>query len=315
MTRVLVRKLLRDVRTPLIAVMLLLLAFQCLWCKVTQRISGQLLPFLTGLAEGRKMTKAQLDEQLFTGPSQSIKTLIGGENIDLGRAMDVLSIGYVHPLVQAILCIWGIGRAASAITGEIDRGTMELLLAQPIERRQVVLAHLCVDLITIPLLCLAMWSGTLLGVWLVGPLEVPAEDLARYPDWVRKHVNPDLLRLEPLAFAAALPHAAALVFAVSGITMFLSACGRVRGRVLGLAVLLTLLQFLINLIAQLWPTLDPLRPLTIFYYYQPQEVILKSSWLSDGMVWLRLAVLLSVGTAGYALALRVFCRRDLPAPL
>jgi ABC-2 type transport system permease protein len=72
---------------------------------------------------------------------------MGGESIQLDQVMDMLTIGYVHPLTQTILCIWAIGRASGAIAGEIDRGTMELLLAQPVPRSRVVLAHLAVDLL------------------------------------------------------------------------------------------------------------------------------------------------------------------------
>ena len=52
--------------------------------------------------------------------------------------------------------------------------------------------------------------------------------------------------------------------------------------------------------------------MTIFYYYQPQEIILGKPWLE---VLPALAVLYGVGAAGYALAFWVFTRRDLPAPL
>ena len=47
--------------------------------------------------------------------------------MNLDRAMDMLSIGYVHPLVQTIFCVWAVGRASGALAGELDRGTMELL--------------------------------------------------------------------------------------------------------------------------------------------------------------------------------------------
>src|SRR5206468_3949741 len=40
-------KLLRDLRVPLIVVMVLLCAFQCLWAKITQRIIKELLPEIT----------------------------------------------------------------------------------------------------------------------------------------------------------------------------------------------------------------------------------------------------------------------------
>ena len=131
--------------------------------------------------------------------------------------------------------------------------------------------------------------------------------------------------INPMMFAPALPNVAALIFALSGFTMWLSARGRFRGRVLGVAVFVTLLQFLVNVVGQFWEDVAPLRPLTIFYYYQPQQIILNQRWTVDvGAAWNQgqplfalnvIAVLVAVGVIGYALAFWKFCRRDLPAPL
>ena len=88
--------------------------------------------------------------------------------------MDMLSIGYVHPLMVVTFCVWAIGRAAGAIAGEIDRGTMELLLAQPLARSRLILAHLLLDLVTIPILCLSLWAGNWLGAWIVSPIQIEA---------------------------------------------------------------------------------------------------------------------------------------------
>ena len=60
------------------------------------------------------------------------------------------------------------------MAGELDRGTMELLLAQPLSRPRLILAHFGVDLVVIPLLCLSLWGGTCLGTWLVGPIRPEA---------------------------------------------------------------------------------------------------------------------------------------------
>ena len=318
MTGVLIRKLLRDIRVQLLVVALLLVAFECLWVKITERITGEILPFV-----GVQIPLPKLEDAVFKGPGKIVRTLMGGDSIRLNRAMDVLSIGYVHPLIQTILCIWAIGRASGAIAGEIDRGTMELLLAQPLARFRLLLAHFCVDLLTIPLLCLALWAGTWLGTWLVGPIQVqvPAE-LQELP--VRVDIDPEKLRLFPGAVGPALVNVGALVFAVSGITMWLSAAGRFRSRVLGVAVLVVLLQFLVNLSGQMWDAVAFLRPLTVFYYYQPQQIMLSRVWTVDLSVWNGgrplcavpgAAVLLAVGAVGYLLALWTFSRRDLPAPL
>jgi ABC-2 type transport system permease protein len=89
--------------------------------------------------------------------------------------------------------------------------------------------------------------------------------------------------------------------------------------VMAVAVLITLVQFLVNVIGQLWDTIGPLRQLTIFYYYQPQQIILSNRWTVEvgpaHTAVPMIGVLLAVGVIGYGLALWSFCRRDLPAPL
>lgn len=296
MTRTLFLKLLRDYRISLIVVALLLFLFQLLWSLVAKRVSTEIPQALAPFG----LNMDNIREIVFKGPGKIIQSLLGGETLRLERSMDVLSMAYVHPLTQTILCIWAIGRASGAIAGEIDRGTMELLLAQPLRRSQVIVAHLAIDVVAIPVLCLAMWAGTCVGASLVG--------------FSATHTDPNL-RVELVRFGPALFNVALLVFAASGITMAISAAGRIRGKVMGSAVLLTLVMFLVNVIGQLWGPMEPLRPYTIFYWYEPQPLILQSNWAEQGVVWARLGVLALTGSAGYALAFWVFCRRDLPAPL
>jgi ABC-2 type transport system permease protein len=106
--------------------------------------------------------------------------------------------------------------------------------------------------------------------------------------------------------------------------MWLSALGRYRWRVTGLAVLLALVQFIVNLVGQMWDQASWVRPLSIFYYFRPQQVILYGDWCVTLPEWnnhkalFRLPmplVLYGVGLLGYVLALWTFRRRDLPAPL
>jgi ABC-2 type transport system permease protein len=315
---ILFRKLVRDLRLPFLIVALLMAAFQCLWIKITERISGDLMPQLLWLAAGRGVSAQEVEETIFGGPGKILKTLLGGESISIFRVTDALSIGYVHPLLMIIMCIWAVGRAASAITGEIDRGTMELLLAQPLARSRLILAHFCIDLISIPILCLSLWGGDWLGLWLIGLKEIGN--------------GGEGVPISATIYAPALWNVAALIFALTGYTMWISSCGRFRGKVLGTAVLVTLLQFLINVVGQLWDTVASLRQFTVFYYYQPQQIILwkpgritthdrwSVAWgnLTSGQVYCHVngvAVLMTVGLVGYGLALLKFCRRDLPAPL
>src|SRR5260221_2165846 len=225
MTWTLVRKLLRDVRIAWIVVAILLFLFQLLWARITSRVTTEILTALARAGISPEMLQGILlrpDEMM----GQMVQSIIGGDQIDMQRPIDMMSISYVHPLVLTILCIWALGRAANAIAGEIDRGTMELMLAQPIRRSQIVIAHLMVDAIVFPSLCGVIWLGTYCGTWWMG-----LQTLARGS-------------IDPLRFLPALPFVFGLLFSVSGLTMAISALGRSRARVWGWAITLVLSMFL-----------------------------------------------------------------------
>ena len=54
------------------------------------------------------------------------------------------------------------------MAGELDRGTMELLMSQPVPRNRLILAHFLVDLVVLPTICLAFFLGTQFGLAVVG---------------------------------------------------------------------------------------------------------------------------------------------------
>jgi ABC-2 type transport system permease protein len=296
---VLVRKLLRDIRVAWSVVAVLLFLFQILWSRITSRITAQILGQLERFNVTPEIIRSILfDPNEMTG--QLVQAVIGGENIKLDQADNFMSISYVHPLTLTILGIFALGRAANAIAGEIDRGTMELLLAQPIRRTQVVLAHLLVDAIVFPSLCAAIWIGTYFGTLWMG----------------LQTAESDLQRIEPGRFLAALPCVFAMLFSISGLTMWISAMGRSRARVWGWAITIFLCMFLINVLGQIWPeVLEWIRPFTVYYHYQPQGMVLQDDWYANGTSWFHLGVLFGAGAVGYLGAWICFCHRDLPAPL
>jgi ABC-2 type transport system permease protein len=283
------RKILRDLRWPWLGTAFLLMLFECLWVKITDRVTNELIPALRD-----KIPISDLLRILFLDSGKFLQAILGGEIVDISKTGDLLSVGYVHPLPQAIILIWAVGRAAGALAGELERGTMELLVAQPIARWRIVTTHFCVDLISLPALTTCMFLGTYLGVHIV---PMPNADLSSY--W------------------KAIIIAAALAYALTGMTMAFSALGRSRWRVLSWTIGVVLIMSLWNLLAQMWDTIGPYRPWSLLYYYQPQYAILKNQWtvLVGGTHVPMLAVLLGVGTLGYGFAIWYFSRRDLPAPL
>jgi ABC-2 type transport system permease protein len=298
MILVLVRKLLRDIRIAWIVVAILLFLFQILWARIAQRTNDLIGQFNVMGINAEKLQEMVLKKNDF--PGKMVQSIIGGENIEINRAGDFMSISYVHPLVLTVLSIWAIGRAANAIAGEIDRGTMELLLAQPIRRTQIVLAHLCVDLIVFPTLCAAVWIGTYCGTWWMGLQTAERE----------------MLRVDPFRFPPALFCMLGLLFAVSGLTMWMSSLGRSRAIVWGWAVSTFLIMFLVNVLGQIWNDyLEWMRPITVYYHYLPQDMIKSDEWYANGSGWMHIGVLVGFGTLGYLLAWWTFTGRDLPAPL
>jgi ABC-2 type transport system permease protein len=307
-------KLLRDIRWPMFFVCLLIFAYELLWAKITSRLL-EITPKLLSLFGSFGAMKA-FENEVLRGPGELIRSMLGGEMVQINDPQSLLSVGYVHPFIITVYCIWAIGRSSGAIAGEIDRGTMELLLAQPIARWKVITTHLAVDIVTIPVLVACMVLGTAAGIHLFDVYGAAAPVVG--PN------RPVVIRLEDFARAAI--NSAALMFAVSGYTIFLSAIGRYRWRVLGVALGVTLVQFLINILGEVWSPLQALRPLTVFYYYRPQPIILRlpDQWMVpigrgfSESVWFMAHVVVTltlVGAVGYLLAIWRFTRRDLPAPL
>lgn len=323
MTFILVRKLLRDSRPALLAVGLLLFGFSGLWVKVTQRVTAEITPFFDIVAARASMNPKLFEEVLFRGPGKVSQAVLGGADLQFQKPNDFLAVGLLHPVVLILTAVWAIGRAAGAVAGELDKGTMELLMSQPVPRDRLILAHFLVDCLVIPALCLSVFAGTQFGLWAVGPFRPDYSVVRAVLPGVPVPADPAEMPVNGLAQLPALANTAALMFALSGITLAISAAGRSRWKAVGYGVLVAMVMFIANVLGQLWDAAAVARPFSAFFYYQPQRVMLRDEWFVDpGAAWggglpevPAVGVLLTVGMVGYLIALRVFTRRDLPAPL
>ena len=326
MTWLLVRKFLRDVRPALLVICFLLIAFSAFWTKIAQRVTTEIAPFFNGMALMNNINPKLLDEIVFKGPGKVAQSVMGGADVRFEKPSDFLAVELLHPVVLFLTGMWVIGRAAGAVSGELDKGTMELLLSQPVPRGRLIVAHFLVDCIVIPCVCLSIVLGTQIGLELIGPFAVDYSILeklmANAPVKFKPPPGPAVLEVNAQRQIWGTVNLAAMMFAFSGITMFVSSCGRNRWRTLGWAALIYVLMFMVNVIGQLWDAAGFLRPFTLFFYYQPQKIWLAHDWyVNVNEVWPGapsvpvLPVLLVVGALGYGLAYRVFTRRDLPAPL
>lgn len=329
MTLILVRKLLRDVRPALVVVCLILFVFAAFWVKITQRVTTEIAPLFKIVSRFSTGDDKRFEKVLIRGPSKVSQAALGWGEMNFERPTEFLAIGMLHPVVLVLSLVWGVGRAAGAIAGELDRGTMELLMSQPVPRSRLILAHFLVDCIVLPALCLSFFAGTEFGLAAVGdftPDYSALDELSKGSPLERMNIPHDTspLPVSGRGELRGLANTLAFMFAISGMTLAFSSLCRSRWKVVGYSVLVVVVMFVANTVGQLWEPAGFVRPLTFFFYYQPQRAMIEDEWMVDlSKAWNlgrpvyvpAVGVLFVVGAIGYLFALRVFTRRDLPAPL
>jgi ABC-2 type transport system permease protein len=252
-----------------------------------------------------------------------------------------IAMTFDEPIVVVCMAVWAIGRGSDCVSGEIGRGTMEMLLAQPVSRRQILCSQAAVTILGAAVLALAAWLGIYTGLCLHA-VKTSAPASAWTVPWLGLELPNPLAAAEPesvplqqivdaAVFAPAALNLFALGFFLAGLTTLLSACDRYRWRTIGLAAGFYVVEVLIKVLSVATDRLSGLSRLTVFSAYEPQRMVswavhqpdqAWNVWLPGaagrGLAWGPLGydlILLGLGTAAYIAAGWVFQRRDLPAPL
>ena len=207
-----------------------------------------------------------------------------------------IALGYDELAVILMMALWSIARGSDVVAGELGRGTLELVLTQPISRIRYLTTHLLVTLLGVLLISAAAWLGTAIGIATV-VLNPPAE---------------------ALVFMPACANLASLGIALVGIATLLSAAATNRSYVVGLVVGFYVIQLTLKIIGLLVEDLRWFKKLSLVSAYEPQ-VITMLHHMSLPEAWMDTAtycgVLIGVGAACWVAGAMVFVRRDLPAPL
>ncbi|MGL4464288.1 MAG: ABC transporter permease subunit, partial [Planctomycetia bacterium] len=187
---------------------------------------------------------------------------------------------------------WAVARGSDSISGEIGRGTMEVLLAQPYRRATVLATQAAVTVFGALVLSLAVLVGTTAGLYARGMTDA----------------------VPPAALLPAAVNLFGFIFCVCGLTTFASSLDRYRWRTVGIAASFCLLQMMTKLFGRMWIYGGWLQYTTIFCAYEPQVFIVTpdGAWAASLSYNL---VLYGLGLAGYTASFIVFTRRDLPAPI
>ena len=75
-----------------------------------------------------------------------VKIAIGGEMVNVGNTPGLIAIGYQHPFVLFCFMLFAVGVPTGLLAGEVQKGTMELILSRPITKTQV---YICAGFLTL----------------------------------------------------------------------------------------------------------------------------------------------------------------------
>ncbi len=213
-----------------------------------------------------------------------ISALLGADIGDTLVPATFIAIAWVHPVVLAILWTHAIVFCTRVPAGEIDRGTIDVLLSLPVSRWQVYVAETIVFLAT----GLAVVTMGMVGHRL-GIMSLASED------------RPGLGRM--LVIAANLY---CLYMAVGGLGFLVSAVSNRRGRAIATVFGILLASFLLNFLAQFWEPAQFISFLGILDYYRPVLVLQGlASPVGD------IVVLLIFGAVMWAAGGFIFARRNI----
>jgi ABC-2 type transport system permease protein len=207
----------------------------------------------------------------------------GGDVFSLAGS---IALGFVHPIAIILLSIFAVGFTTSAFAGERQRGTLEILLARPLSRRQ---AYVTILVSVFGFLAIA------LAAYLIG--SVAAASLFNVIGEI------DTSRL-PLVWLNGL-----LMFgSIAAIALAASVSFDRVAPALGITLAILLVAYFLDILGSLWPDAAFLQPYSLFHYLQSRD-ILTGDADPFGFVLLGAIIVLAI-----AYSLIVFPRRDLAAP-
>jgi len=213
-----------------------------------------------------------------------ISALVG---VDVGQNLgpELLEVvAWVHPILLVLLWAFLIATCTRVPAGEVDRGSVDLLLGLPVARHELFTCELVMCVLAGVVLCSLTLAGNVLGASLA-----------------------DNERLSGPAHRAIVAiNLFAMYVAAGGILWFVSCCSQRRGRAVatGLAVMLAML--LVNFLAPFFRPISQFSFLCLLEYYRPLPIL-----RSGTVPWGNLVVLVAVGVVFWGAGAIVLSRRDI----
>jgi ABC-2 type transport system permease protein len=214
-----------------------------------------------------------------------------------------IALVFVHPLILLCALGWSIARGSDCVSGEIGRGTMEMLLAQPVRRISLFTSHALVTIGCSALLALAVWCGTIAGMRSTAVYEQVS---------AMRYIAPSL-------------NLFGLMVCMGGMSALASSWDSQRWRTIGLVSGWYVISAALAILGQISDRWSWVGYVSFLSPFKPQKMVAQSnaawSLLSHaadhtaiGLGGMQL-VLIAIGLVCYAVGAVIFARREIPAPI
>lgn len=208
---------------------------------------------------------------------------LGGEGeIDFAAPENFFALEFFS-IAPVIIAIYAIVTSTGLLAGDEGRGSLELVLAQPISRTRVFVEGVAALLVGAVLICAATAAGWLLTIPLI---DVGGEE-------VLSKLVVGSFNLFPITVA----------FVAAG--LLLGAVAPTRGLAAGVLAMVTVAMYLANSVATLVDAISWLRYLSPFWYADSAQAV------AGGATWWHPLVLLASAAVLTLLALIAFRRREI----
>lgn len=206
--------------------------------------------------------------------------------IAFGGAVDYTSgVGYLGSelfsfMVPLLFIVSAVGNGAGAIAGEEERGTLDLLLSNPVTRRRLALEKTAAMALELVGLGAVLWAALWVGATIVG-MDVSAAHLA-----------------------AATASAALLALTFGAIAFMIGAATGHRALAIGVATAGAVAAYLVNGLAALVEALETPQKASPFYHYAVGDP------LRQGLALDHSFFLVAIAAAAAVVGMLAFERRD-----
>ena len=253
-----------------------------------------------------------------------------------------LALTFDEPVLLLCILVWSISRGSDVVSGELGRGTLEMLLAQPVGRLRLLIAHSLLSIVGVGLLVSLTWLGLVAGIRTNSVRETVQTGAAiELPFWNLRIpimsggedtvLVPLSQRVDASIFLSPCLNLFAFALFMLSLSTLLSAVDRYRWRTIGVVVGIYVIELLIYLLAKATPGTAWCHSFTFFTLYQPDGIVHlisrdpAAAWALThprSLFWLtnlgplgRSLALLAMSCVCFATAGWYFQRRDLPAPV